>query len=193
MGFNKKTNDVLHTYQKAVHQRHRDPRLAKDLVREAYDDPPSPLKKSQPNTSKSSENKGTIFNQFFSPNPEAKPALPDPNNLNDQLQNLESRYKTKTKSMMNLIDRNVQAKQKEDLRRHLAEQKRRQDTLNNVQANNLQEKYNLDQYLTNSRKQEASTEDKKAIDEKNRYLTELGNNQLNRRLMEKNNQEEILR
>ena len=77
-------------------------------MRKAYDDPPIPLTKSQPNTAKNGEHKkGTLFNQFFSQNPEREPALADPKGLNDQLVNLETKYNMKTKSMINLIDKNV--------------------------------------------------------------------------------------
>ena len=99
--------------------------MVKDLVRKAYDDPPIELRKSQPNTSKNADHKGTYYNQFFATNPERQPALADPKGLNDQLQNLETKYNIKTKSMINLIDKNVEAKQREDHRRAIAEQKRR--------------------------------------------------------------------
>ena len=82
MGFTSKTNDVLHLYQKAVKQRHRDPGLPKDLVNKAFVDPPGAHIKHGSTTLKSPvPGRGTIYNQFFSPNPEASPALPPPVNL----------------------------------------------------------------------------------------------------------------
>lgn len=89
MGFTPKTNNVLHLYQKAVKQRHRDPGLPKDLVTKAYVNPPGIKVNSE--ALKSPDARGTIFNQFFSPNPEASPALPPPKHLSDQVQRLETR------------------------------------------------------------------------------------------------------
>ena len=78
--------------------------------------------------------------------------------------------------MTNLIDRNVQAKQREDHRRLVAEQQRRKEVLASVQANNLAEKQNLANHMLQIRKAEADTEDKKAIAEKHRYHDEIEQN-----------------
>lgn len=182
MGYTPKTNDVIHLYQKAVKQRHRDPSLPKDLVAKAFVNPTDPGIKQGSKTLKNAvARNGTIYNQFFSPNPEASPALPPPKNLFEQVKTLDQLQKNKNQSMTNLVERNVREKQREDHRRQVAEQERRREVLASVQANNVVEKQNLANRMLQIRKEEADSADKEALDEKHRYHDEIQRNKLNRR------------
>lgn len=54
---------------------------------------------------------GTIYNQFYRPNPEASPARKLARNLEQQLNSLETHYKERGESFNQQVDRNVAAKE----------------------------------------------------------------------------------
>ena len=96
----KKTNEIIHKTSKIVKNRKLEEAIDKQILGKAWMDPPSGR---GPSRSKSSKGRvpgspgltGTIYNQFYKPNPEHKPMRPLPINLENQLSHLETQYKSK--------------------------------------------------------------------------------------------------
>ena len=113
VGYCSKTNNVLHQKSRILHKR--------QIV--------DPLEKVTDSQAWEPVQKGSIYQHFYTPNPERKPVKPFPKNMEKQLVQLERTNEEKLRKRDRIQDHHIRVKEDEQERKLIAEEKRRREFL----------------------------------------------------------------